>query len=129
MVKWMFKKLVLVINKNENINPLERLCDLNSFDSLTKLFYQTLYDAAIAYLTKTIRRSIKDGDRWQYLSSDRNHFRADTTSPLVEHLRQVSRKSNQWSRMKCDNEIVTVLNKGQLARFVDGLETFSGRHI
>ena len=32
---------------------------------------------------------IKGGCRWPYLSTDRNHLRADTTRPLVEHLRQV----------------------------------------
>ena len=46
---------------------------------------------------------------------NRNHCQVDTTRPLVEHLRQVSRKSDQWSRRRCDNEIVTVVNKGQIA--------------
>ena len=35
---------------------------------------------------------------WPYLSTDRNHIRADTTRPLGEHLRQVSKKNDQWSR-------------------------------
>ena len=67
------------------------------------------------YDKKAIRRWIKDGDRRPYLSSDRNHFQADTTRPLVEHPRQVSRKSDQWSLRRCDKETVTVLNKGHLA--------------
>ena len=57
---------------------------------------------------------IKDGSRPPYLSMDRNHFRMDTTRPLVEHLRQISKKPDQRSRRECDNEIVTVLSKGQL---------------
>ena len=58
---------------------------------------------------------IKDGCWRPYLSTDRNHFRACTTRPLGEHLRQVSKKSDQWSQRRCDNEIVTVLNEGQIA--------------
>ena len=46
---------------------------------------------------------------------DWNHFGADTTRLLVEHVRQVSKKSDQWSWRRCNNEIVTVLSKGQLA--------------
>ena len=71
----------------------------------------------IADLTKKKKkkRLIKDGDRRPYLSSDRKNFRADTTRPLVKHLGQVSRKSDKWSRRRCDDEIVTVLNKWQLA--------------
>ena len=57
---------------------------------------------------------IKDGCRWPHLSTVRNQFKACTTRPLGEHLRQVSKKSNQWSRRRCDNEIVTVLSKGQI---------------
>ena len=38
-----------------------------------------------------------------------------TTRPLGEHLRQVSKKSNKWSRRRCDNETVTVLSKGKIA--------------
>ena len=36
-----------------------------------------------------------------------------------------------WSRRSWDNEILTVLNKGQLAMaiFIDIPESFSGRHI
>ena len=37
------------------------------------------------------------------------------TRPLREHLGQVLTKSDQWSRRRCDNEIVTVLSDGQLA--------------
>ena len=44
-----------------------------------------------------------------------NFRRTQLTRPLVEHLRQISRKSDQWPRMRCDDESVTVLNKGQLA--------------
>ena len=47
---------------------------------------------------------IKDSCRRPHLSTDRNHFRADTTSLLGKHLRQVSKKSDQWSRRRCDNE-------------------------
>ena len=32
-----------------------------------------------------------------------------------EHLRQVSTQSDQWSRRRCDNEIVTELSKGEFA--------------
>ena len=66
------------------------------------------------------RRRCDNGEnqRWlsaAILSTDRNHFRACTNRSLGEHLRQVSKKSDQWSRRRCDNEIVTVLNKGQIA--------------
>ena len=47
---------------------------------------------------------IKDGFRWPYLSTDRNHLLADTTRALGEHLRQVSKKNDQWSRRRCDNQ-------------------------
>ena len=57
---------------------------------------------------------IKDGCRRPYVSTDRNHFRACTTTPLGKHHRQVSKKSDQWSRRRCD-EIVTGLRKGQIA--------------
>ena len=57
---------------------------------------------------------IKDGCQLPYLSMDQNHFRACTTRPLGKHLRQVSKISYQWSRRRCDNEIVTVLSKGQI---------------
>ena len=56
---------------------------------------------------------IKDGCRRPYSSTDRNHFRARTTRPLGEYLKL--KKSDQWSQRRCDNEIVTVLSKGQLA--------------
>ena len=36
---------------------------------------------------------IKDGCLWPYLATDRNHFRADTTRLLAEHLRKVFKKS------------------------------------
>ena len=78
---------------------------------INKTVYRILNNAAIADLTKKAVRFTKDGDRRPYLSSDPNQFRVDTTRPLVEHLRQVSRKSDQWSRKRCDNEIVTVLNR------------------
>ena len=58
---------------------------------------------------------ITDGCRWPYLSTDRNHFQACTTRPLGKHLGQVSKKSDPWSRRRCNNEIVTVLSKGQIA--------------
>ena len=35
---------------------------------------------------------IKDGCRQPYLSTDQNHFRADTTRPLGKHLKQVLKK-------------------------------------
>ena len=38
-----------------------------------------------------------------------------TTRPLGEHLGQVSKKSDQWSWRRCNNEIVSVLSKGQIA--------------
>ena len=88
----MFEKLVLVINKNKDINFIERpceSCDLNNFDSLTKPFHQILNNTAVADLTKTIRRLIKDGERRPFLSLNQNHFRANKTRPLVEHIRQV----------------------------------------
>ena len=51
-----------------------------------------------------VKVKIKDGCGRPYLSTDWNHFRADTTRLLGEHLRQVSEKSDQWSRRRCDNE-------------------------
>ena len=47
---------------------------------------------------------IKVGHRRPYLSSDRNHFRACTIRPLEEQHRQVTKKSDQWSLRRCDNE-------------------------
>ena len=84
---------------------------MNNFDSLIKLFYKILNNAATADLKK--KKQINQ--RWrpaaifvvtpQPLLGNR---------PLAEHMRQVSRKSHQWSRRRFDMEIVTVLNKGQL---------------
>ena len=51
-----------------------------------------------------IKVKIIDVCRWPHLSTDRNHFRADTTRLLGEHLRQVSKKSDKLSRRRCDNE-------------------------
>ena len=47
---------------------------------------------------------IKDGRRRPYLSTDRNHIRVDTTRPLGEQVGHVSKKCDQWSRRRCDNE-------------------------
>ena len=47
---------------------------------------------------------IKIGGWLPHLSTDRIHFRADTTKPLGEHLRQVFKNSDQWARRRCDNE-------------------------
>ena len=44
---------------------------------------------------------------------DHNLFLVDISRLLVKHLRQVSKQSNQWSRRRCNNKIVTVLSKGQ----------------
>ena len=41
-------------------------------------------------------------------------FGACTTRPLGKHLGQGSNKSDQWSRRRCDNDIVTLLRKGQI---------------
>ena len=49
----------------------------------------------------------KDGCWRPYLSTDRNYFRACTSRPLREYLRQVLKKSDQ---RRCNNEIVTVLS-------------------
>ena len=51
-----------------------------------------------------IKMKTKDGCRRPHPSTDRNHFRADTTRLLGDHLRQVSKKYDQWSRRRCDNE-------------------------
>ena len=55
-----------------------------------------------------------NGCRRPHLLTDRIQFRTDTTTPPVEYLWQVSKQSNKWSRRRCDNEIVTVLSKGQI---------------
>ena len=48
---------------------------------------------------------LKDGCRRPYLSTDqKKHFLVDTTKPLGEHLRQVSKKSDQWSRGQCNEK-------------------------
>ena len=47
---------------------------------------------------------IKVGRRRPYLLTDWNHFRVCTTRPLGEQLGQVSKKSDQWLRRRCDNE-------------------------
>ena len=57
---------------------------------------------------------IKDGCRQPYLLMDLCHFQVCTTRPLGEYLGQVLKKSDQWSRRRCDNEIVTVLSNEQL---------------
>ena len=51
-------------------------------------------NSSSSFIAITVK--IKAGCQWPYLSTDRNHFRADTTRPPGEHLRQVSRKSDQW---------------------------------
>ena len=48
--------------------------------------------------------NIKDSCWRPYLSTDRNHIQMCTTRPLEEQLRQVSKKFDQWSRPRCDNE-------------------------
>ena len=47
---------------------------------------------------------IKDGQQRPYLSTDQNHIQVCTTGPLGEQLRQVLKKSDQWSRKRCDNK-------------------------
>ena len=47
---------------------------------------------------------IKDGRRQPYLSTDRNHIRADSTRLLEKQLGQVSKKYDQCPRRRCDNE-------------------------
>ena len=69
---------------------------------------------------EAITVKIKDGCRRPYLSTDQNHFWACTTRPLGEHLRNISKKSDQWPRRRCNNEIVTVLGTGQKNDFKDG---------
>ena len=51
-----------------------------------------------------IKVKIKDGSRRPHLSTNRNLFREDTIRLLGDHFRQVSKKSDQWSRRRCDNE-------------------------
>ena len=45
----------------------------------------------------------------------RTIFGACTTRSLGKHIGQVSKESDQWSRMRCVNEIVTLLRKRQIA--------------
>ena len=47
---------------------------------------------------------IKDGRQRPYLSTDRNHIRADTTRPLGDNSGKFRKKSDQWSRRRCDIE-------------------------
>ena len=47
---------------------------------------------------------IKDGCWRPHLSTGRNYFRKDITRLLGKHFRQVSKKSDQFSRRRCDNE-------------------------
>ena len=57
---------------------------------------------------------IKDGGWRPDLSADQNHFCADTTRPLGEHLRQVLKKSNQWRphfRRFCSFSVRIVVSK------------------
>ena len=68
-----------------------------------------------------ISEEIANGENqiwWPYLLMDQNHLRAETTRPLVEHLRQVSKKSDQWSWRRCDNKIAIVLRA--ISDFKDG---------
>ena len=47
-----------------------------------------------------------------YFSTDQNYFLMDATRPQGNFQKK---KLDQWSRRRCDNEIVTVLSKGQFA--------------
>ena len=76
---------------------------------------QDFDNSFIGFRGDAITVKLKDGCQQPYLSMDRNHFRMCTTRPLGEHLRQVLKKSDQWSLRRCDNKIVTVVNKGQTA--------------
>ena len=62
------------------------------------------FNIASGFGDDAITVKIKDGCRWPYLLMDRNHFQADTTRPLEEYLRLVSKKSDRWSPRRCDNE-------------------------
>ena len=65
----------------------------------------------------TITVKNKDCCRQPKLSMDSNNFRSDTTRLLGEHLGQVLKNSTKWSRRRFDNEVATVLSKGQFAIF------------
>ena len=43
---------------------------------------------------------IKDGCQRPYLSTDRNHIRADTAGPPLEHFRQAKKKKNDEKKKK-----------------------------
>ena len=116
------------------------LTDQNHFKQIHLDIERNLYarfrqNSSSGFGGDAIREKIKDGCPRPYLSMSWNHFRACTTRPLGE----VSRKSDQWSRRICNNEIVTVFSNGQLAilkiaavrpyLLTDGPESFSGRHI
>ena len=68
--------------------------------------------------------NIKDGCRRPHLSTDRNHFRANTTKLLGEHLIQVSKKSDQWSRRRCDKEKQSLRTNGWTADGTQKIEIF-----
>ena len=72
------------------------------------------HNSSSGFRGDAITVKIKDGCCRPYLSTDRSHFRACTIRPLGEQFGQVSKKSDQWSWRSCDNEIVTVLSKGQI---------------
>ena len=78
-------------------------------------------------------RKIQHGQWRPYLLMDRNklgHAQLDHQGNIPEKLK----KNLLWSLMRCNNEIVTVLSKGEVAIsktvaiFVDGPEPNSGLH-
>ena len=85
---------------NENIHKKEGGSILHSKNS----YAMSQQNSSSGFGGDAIKVKIKDGCRRPHLWTDRNHFRADTTRLLGKYLRQVSTKSDQWSRRRCDNE-------------------------
>ena len=51
-----------------------------------------------------ITGKIQNDQRRPNLSTEQNQIGGCTTRPPGKHPRQVSKKSDQWSRRRCDNE-------------------------
>ena len=81
-----------------SLNPFTRY----SFDHITNSYTKVRQTSFSGFVGDTMTVKVKDACRWPYLSTDRNHLRADTTRPLGEHFRQVSKKI--VPRRRCDNE-------------------------
>ena len=48
------------------------------------------------------------------INDDLNKIQVGTNIPLIEHPKEVLKKSEKWFWRRCDNKIVTVLSKWEV---------------